>query len=301
MIFRHRTILLAGMALLLLAFGVVSAQEKVEPMTSPLQLTANDCKSCHPRNYEEWDKSYHSKSVVAMHAGFKKYITTQEQARGRGLNRNELMACMGCHAPAMRFASDEEFARLAHLVKTDQKDALAGLSVDCLACHALYASGHPEVKPPEEMEKQTYYGPLKDAVKTVHGNQYAPEMEKSEFCKGCHTYVTPADMKVESDWDIICSLTYDAWAEGPHGLKAKKADQKQCQSCHMEKKEGKAADVANVVIPTRQVANHSFPGWHDAANLNAATEISLAAKPAAGALQVTVTINNKAGHRIPDT
>ncbi len=304
MISRKRAVFAVVMVPAMLAvLGVVSAQEKVEPMASPLKLTASDCQSCHPKQHQSWEQSYHSKSVVAMHAGFKKYITTQEQAKGRPLHRGELMACLGCHAPAMRFASDEEFAQVAHLVKTDQKDALAGLNVDCLACHALYGSGHPEVKPPEEMEKQTYFGPVKNAVKTVHGNQYAPQMQTSEFCKGCHTYVTPADLKVEADWDIICSLTYDAWAAGPHGPKAKKAEVKQCQSCHMEQTEGKIAEVANLVVPTRKVSSHAFPGWHDAANLNKATEISLASKAGAksGTVELTVTIDNKAGHRIPDT
>lgn len=301
MIPRNGTVLLVGITLAWLGVGTAPAQEKAEPLTSPLQLTAGDCKTCHPRNYEEWDKSYHSKSVVAMHAGFKKYITTQEQARGRALNRHELMACIGCHAPGMRFASDEDFARLAQLVKTDQKEALAGLSVDCLACHALHASGHPEAKPPPETEKSTYYGPIKDAVNTVHGNKYAPEMNTSAFCKSCHTYVTPADLKLEGDWDVVCSLTYDAWAAGPHGLQAKQSEQKQCQDCHMEKKEGKAAEVTDVEVPLRQVATHTFPGWHDAAKLKAATDIALAAQAASGAFQVTVTIDNKAGHRIPDT
>jgi hypothetical protein len=300
MIRRNRTIL--AMTCLLAACGAISAQEKAEPMASPLQLTASDCKSCHPRHYADWEQSYHAQSVVAMHASFKKYITTQEQAKGRPLNRNELMGCIGCHAPAMRFAADEDFNRLAQLVKTDQKEALAGLNVDCLACHALFGSGHPEVKPPEEMEKQIYYGPIKNAVKTVHGNQYAAQMATAEFCKNCHTYVTPADLKVEGDWDIVCSLAYDTWAAGPHGPKAKKADIKQCQGCHMEQSDGKAADVANVVVPQRKVSSHLFPGWHDAATMQKATGISLAGKAGSnGALQLLVTIDNQAGHRIPDT
>ncbi|MBI4456632.1 MAG: hypothetical protein HY644_12130 [Acidobacteria bacterium] len=283
-----------------LSFSGVLAQEKTATIANPLGVTANDCKACHSSHYQEWERSYHAKTMVAMHAGFKRYITTQEQAKGRALNRNELMGCVGCHAPAMRFSSDEDFARLAQLVKTDQREALAGLSVDCVACHALSASGHPEVKPPEGIDKQVYYGTIKNPVNPGHGAQYASQMEKSEFCKSCHTYVTPADMKVSADWDIVCSLTFDAWAAGPYGPKAAKADMRECQSCHMEKKDGKAAEIDGV--PTRKVSSHLFPGWHDAAALRGATEIALATKAGAGGdTELIVTINNKAGHRLPDT
>ncbi|MCI0414494.1 cytochrome c family protein [bacterium] len=283
---------------LLLVFDIVSAQEEGAPMVSPLKSTADTCKSCHLRNYQEWEQSYHAKSVVAALTFLKKYIITQEQVKGRELNRNELMACIGCHAPVMRFAADEDFKRLAHLIKSDQKEALARLNVDCVACHALFGGGDLHAKPPEEIEKQTYYGTIKNPVKTQHNSHYAPVMEKSEFCKGCHTYATPADLKLEGDWDVVCSMTYDSWAAGPT---AKGADVKHCQDCHMEKKDGKAADGDDV--PQRKVSNHTFPGWHDATTLKNASEIFLAHKPGTkdGTVTLTVNIDNKAGHRIPDT
>ena len=242
-------------ALFLAGFVSLGAQEKAAPMSNPLGITANDCKSCHPSHYQEWEQSFHAKSVVAIHAGFKKYITTQEQAKGRPLNRNELMGCLGCHAPAMRFARDDDFTRVAELVKTDQKEALAGLSVDCVACHALYGSGHPETKPPEGLDRQVFYGTVQDPMRAAHGAQYAPQMGTSEFCKSCHTYVTPADMKVTADWDIVCSLTYDAWADGPVGPKAPAADRKQCQTCHMEKQDGRAGEGGVYHAP------HQCVGW----------------------------------------
>ena len=302
MISRTFVLCLSLLALSLGARETAWAQQAAAPLASPLRPTASDCKTCHPRNFQEWEQSYHAKSVVAIHAGLKKYITTQEQAKGRPLNRNEVMGCLGCHAPAMRFASDDDFARLVQLVKTDQREALAGLSVDCLACHVLFASGHPETKPPETMDQQVYYGTIQTPVRSTHGSEYAPQMATSEFCKGCHTYVTPADMKIAADWDIVCSLTYDAWAAGPHGPNAPAADRKQCQECHMQKLDGAAAEVAGTTIPTRQVSSHRFPGWHDAAALQQAAELSLAIRPGAGgSAELVVTIDNKAGHRMPDT
>ena len=298
-----RAVGLAVLALGLCSFDTVSAQEKAAPMASPLRPTAADCKACHPRNYQEWEQSFHAKSVVAIHAGFKKYLTTEEQAKGRPLNRNEILGCIGCHAPAMRFASDDDFTRLVQLVKTDQKEALAGLSVDCVACHALVGSGHPETKPPEGMDQQVYYGTIRNPVQTAHKSQYAPQMEKSDFCKNCHTYITPPDLKLTADWDIICTLTYDSWAAGPHGPTAPQADRKECQNCHMEKKDGMAAEGTGVQAPRRSVSSHAFPGWHDAGALARAAELTVATRPGtrSGALDLVVTIENKAGHRFPDT
>ena len=294
---------LALLAWSLLTAGPAPAQEKPAPLTSPLKTPASGCKLCHPQHYQEWEQSFHSKTVVAMHAGFKKYITTQEQAKGRPLNRNELLGCLGCHAPAMQFADDSDFARLVTLVKTDQREALAGLSVDCVACHALYGSGQPDKKPPEGMTRQTYYGTLQNPAKSPHGAQFAPQMAKSEFCKSCHTYVTPAHLKLAADWDIICSLTYDSWAESPYGPKAAAANRKECQSCHMEKRDGRAAALPGLQTPTRKVSSHLFPGWHDPGTLQRATQLSLATRPGApgGSQELVVTIDNQAGHRIPDT
>lgn len=299
MILLRRAACLVAIGLaLLVVFDRVSAQEKEAPLASPLKSTAETCKNCHLRNYQEWEQSYHAKSVVAALAFLKKYIATQEEVKGRALNRNELMACIGCHAPVMRFSTDEDFNRLAHLIKTDQKEALAGLSVDCVACHVLHGSGHPETKPPDNMEKQTYYGTIKNPVKTVHSSRYAPVMAKSEFCKVCHTHAMPDDLKLEGNWDVVCSMTYDSWAAGPA---ARGTDVKHCQACHMEKKDGKAADVGDV--PPRKVSDHSFPGWHDATALINATEIYLSYTLATngGTVTLIVEIDNKAGHRIPDT
>lgn len=303
MVVTDRVVRQAMLLATLLIGSSAGAQQSATPMTSPLGVTANDCRACHLRTYQEWEQSYHAKSLVASHAGFKRYITTQEQAKGRPLNRDELMGCLGCHVPAMRFASDAEMTRLVELVKTDQRDAIAGLNVDCVACHALSGSGHPEVKPPAGMAQQVYYGTIQSPQGATHGTQYAAQMGTSEFCKNCHTYLTPADMKVNADWDIVCTLTYNNWAEGPYGTRAAAADRKQCQSCHMEKQDGKAAEVAGLQTPTRKVSSHLFPGWHNAAALQRATELSLSTRPGAagGTVEVVVTIDNKAGHRIPDT
>ena len=101
--------------------------------------------------------------------------------------------------------------------------------------------------------------------------------------------------------EVQASLTYDAWASGPYGPNAPAADRKPCQSCHMPKSDGQAAVVPGTTIPSRPVSSHLFPGWHDPAALQQAAGLTLATRTAAGAMELVVTIDNKAGHRLPDT
>ncbi|NUQ39266.1 MAG: hypothetical protein HUU23_16090 [Caldilineales bacterium] len=269
-------------------------------MVSPL-ASASSCQECHGEIYDEWAQSYHSKTLTAMMGSFAKYIKYVQSEKG-ALTSADMMGCLGCHGPAMRFASEEEMLHLATLVVDGQKDAVSDIGVDCVSCHTLAASGEPWVHPEQPL---TVYGPLRDAVEAkggdgqlVHESVFSADMGKSEMCAACHTYITPDDIHVEGGtWDIVCSLTYDAWEVAAKG----KATGNQCQDCHMPKRDGFAAQVSGVTMPARAVPSHTFPGWHSDAKLAGATDMSLAAKVEGGTLVVTVTIVSKVGHRMPDT
>jgi hypothetical protein len=239
--------------------------------------------------------------MTAMMAGFSKYIKFTRSQKGEAAPA-DLMACLGCHAPGMRFAADQELQWLETLVVDGQSAAVSDIGVDCVACHALVGSGEPWTHPGEPL---TVYGPLSDPVEAktsdaqvAHQSVFSAGMEKAEMCAACHTYVTPADIHLEgADWDVVCSLTYDAWQEAVEG----KAAGNQCQDCHMPKRDGFAAQMEGVSLPQRAVPGHTFPGWHSMAQLESAAEMSLSAVADGGNLRVTVSIHNKAGHRMPDT
>jgi hypothetical protein len=270
-------------------------------MAGPL-TAATECKTCHADIYDQWGQSYHAKTITAMMAGFSKYIKVVQEQKGK-VETSDLMGCLGCHAPGMRFASDDDLQWMATLVLDGQRDALSDISVDCVACHSLVGSGEPWTHPGETV---VAYGPIEDPVEAkdpqtgvvAHESVFSETMEKAEMCATCHTYVTPADIHVEGGtWDIVCSLTYDAWVEASTGAAAGN----QCQDCHMAAVDGFAAQIEGVELPQRAVPGHLFPGWHSDAMLQQATELTVEAAPEGGNLLVTVMVNNKAGHRMPDT
>lgn len=269
-------------------------------MAMPLS-SAKECGACHASIYEDWQKSYHSQTITAMMAAFAKYIGYVKTTKG-SVGTDDLMGCLGCHAPAMRFATDAELQNFATLVVDGQKDAVSNISVDCVACHTLVGSGKPWEKPAGAT--LTVFGTISDPIEAkmganvVHKSEFSQTMKTSEMCKTCHTYVTPKDLHVEKGtWDIVCSLTYDSWAASKTG----KAAGTECQTCHMKAEAGTAVQIAGVTAPKRNVASHTFPGWHSDAMLAGATTMKIASKKEGNDLVLTVTINSKAGHRMPDT
>lgn len=270
-------------------------------MTSPL-TAASECKSCHADIHDQWSQSYHAKTVTAMMGSFSKYIKYVREQKGE-VASSDLMGCLGCHAPGMRFADDDQLQWLATLVVEGQSSALSDIGVDCVACHVLAGSGEPWTHPGDTL---VVYGPLKDPVEAkdpqtgaiAHESVFSETMDKAEMCQACHTYITPDDIHVEGGtWDIVCSLTYDAWLDASTGAAAGN----QCQDCHMAAADGLAAQMEGVALPRRAVPGHLFPGWHSDAMLQQATQLAVETKVEGGNLLVTVAINNKAGHRIPDT
>ncbi|MBI2876411.1 MAG: hypothetical protein HYY20_05980, partial [Candidatus Tectomicrobia bacterium] len=114
------------------------------------------CAKCHKRNFEEWKTSYHAQSVITMLGGFKKYIEETEKARGRFPNKEELMGCLGCHAPTLRFASEELVQKVGRLVVEGKKEELKDFNVECSYCHTAQVTGKPE--------KEVYYGPIENPI-----------------------------------------------------------------------------------------------------------------------------------------
>jgi hypothetical protein len=263
--------------------------------------SSRTCANCHREIYDEWQQSYHSKTITAMMAGFKKYIGYVREKKGK-VAVPDLMGCLGCHAPAMRFAKEEEIMALAKAVEDGKTDAVANVNVDCVTCHTLAASGDLSKHPGDKL---VVSGPIKDPVEAklptgqvAHESKYAEITAKAELCQTCHTYVTPKDMKVDGgDWDIVCSLTYDAWKVASTGKEAGK----QCQDCHMPTREGQAAQMQGATIPKRTLGAHTFNGWHSKSMLERNFDLALSAKPEGSNLVLTVAVTNKSGHRTPDT
>src|SRR5687767_14479867 len=95
-------------AIFLLLFCCSSTKENIVPALSE---RSEDCASCHKKEWEEWQKSRHSKSYV-------------DKVFQSEFNPQRSPWCAACHAPLAKDPTE---------VKDD--DPLASQGVGCLACH----------------------------------------------------------------------------------------------------------------------------------------------------------------------
>jgi hypothetical protein len=246
---------------------------------------SKECAECHKAHYQQWQNSYHSLSLTTSLKGIASYIASEQRKKGRFPNKEELSGCFSCHLPTLRYASEQMNEQVARLVldgKKDELEKLAELNVGCAFCHS--AAVNPEV------EANVYYGPIQDPQPAIRGHQsrYSGLMSSSEFCRSCHSFLKTADRSI---W---CTLTYEAWKEGPASKQGV-----QCQYCHMKSRDDVAAQTEG--MPTRVVHSHDFPGGHHPSILQDAVRLALSVKRGRGRLLVQVTMHNLAGHRIPDS
>ncbi|MBI4330829.1 MAG: hypothetical protein HY673_06085 [Chloroflexi bacterium] len=282
--FTHGMVIILAIAASWLALpGGKGVPRAAEPLVRDLAeldqlfVGPEGCAECHKRAFEEWKGSYHAQSLITMLGGFKKYIEETEKARGRFPTKEELMGCLECHAPRLRFASEELVQQVGRLVVEGKKEELKAFNVECSYCHTAQVTGKPE--------KEVYYGPIENPIPSIHFSQYAPGIKRAEFCQSCHQFYRPIP--------VYCSTVYESWK------KTRVSADKECQYCHMKAKDGPAAEMENA--PPRVIHAHDFPGGHSPAILQEAIKLTLTAKQASPKVAVTVGIKNLAGHQFPDT
>lgn len=253
---------------------------KTEAELEGMFAKAETCAVCHSRAYEEWKTSYHSQAMVTIIAPFTKYIQEVEKEKGRFPNKEELMACMECHAPALRFASEELVQKVARLVVDNKKEELQKFSVDCAYCHTAAVTG--------KAERGVYYGQIEDPFRTAaHHSRYSDKITRTEFCASCHQTYRSAVA------EVYCSNVYESWKASAVSA------EKDCQSCHMKPRDGFASDIREA--PMRVVRSHDFPGGHSPAMLQEAVRMNLETSRRDKTISLTVNIKSLAGHRFPDT
>lgn len=297
------------------AFGlsrVTTADGKAAPIAGFGVL--DDCSTCHARQAEEFEGSFHSRSHRDPF-----YRAFAELARAEA--GPEIYAwCSGCHAPAGVVAGLIPGTRDEELPEA----ALAG--VQCDVCHQVNeltgASG--PWKEPGNASFVLAPGKVKSSIRAeiqVNPNHTVARrefLESAEFCASCHTVIHPLNgLRVEH--------TYGEWKESVYARKGI-----QCQDCHMRTVE-QAIEVARTLervkvtgttsemsAKEREIHPHYFVGGNsDAERLtgsamhatmaearlkSAATLAIHVAERAANAptLRVEVAVTNiGAGHALP--
>lgn len=277
------------------------------------QYDSTACQNCHTDIYEQWKKSYHSRSIVSSVGGISTYMTVGIQTEwGRKINRAEAAKCLDCHIPQINTATEKLAKKIVDWIiiaggkkkgatEKEKKEAykqLERLNINCIVCHnmksnmASIAYLRDPVREPSKKDKKLG---IVAKVYSAGWGENAPHevvqtngMTHALFCEQCHG-IWPAPDGERIQCNSLSGSYEDAYrARGGY---------KMCQDCHMREKN----------------RGHSMPGGHD---FNGIVKESMDLNVEAVAFQrlkgghtkaqwfpaavVNVDITSHAGHRIPD-
>lgn len=179
-------------------------------------LQPQECGVCHPKQYEEWSTTLHSK---AMGPGLMGQLLDMEPDA-----TDEHQACLRCHAPlkeqaesltAALWAGRRSAAISPHKAQTKPRIHEQGMV--CAACHMrnyrLYGPKRLNGTTPEKEERLPHEGWVT-----------ATAFEDSRFCAACHQF--EADEYALNG--KLLENTYEEWRGSRYALEGRS-----CQSCHM--------------------------------------------------------------------
>lgn len=245
-----------------------------------------ECESCHSRVHAEWSKSFHARSIVNSVGSLRAFVNALENERKVPVDKTQMLKCLDCHAPIVNDASEKAVQQIVGLIKTaaDEKDEakkraardrLSALSVNCTGCHTVKATADP-LNPGQA---GVFYG-VKEG-KAPHPVKVSPVMQSSVFCSQCHALWYAKDGEY-----LYCTTIFESHQNAYRGMGGTQS----CQDCHMKAK------------------GHTFPGAHDQNLVKEGLGLEmqtigyrqLAGKAFVPQVVVTVDVENRAGHRIPD-
>jgi len=271
-----------GLLALVAVWGGMSSGLAEEPSKAKGSLdkmfpSANKCKRCHERVFEEWETSPLSRSIhsPAFRASLDEYLTFS--------SGKDKALCFRCHAPHVSEFADQAQVFVAQVQSGDP--AIDG--VGCAQCHLIKQvdrSSHPPV--PKYEPGKTLFGPYKDFVQNLaHQSMELDLFRKSDLCLNCHQSV-PAAANLGKSNELLGSWDISQAVKGG----------KECQTCHMPEQVGESANGEN----KRKVANHSFPGRigklrQEAAKLTVETSVK------GEQTNVVVTVQSLVPHSLPTT
>ena len=288
------------LSLLLLATATPAQGQSSGPYATINELAAaysiDKCIECHSDIHEEWAQSWHAKSIIDS-----RILRTWRTFILRGLDslpsisRSKLKeACIRCHSPQIRDASDALVVNIADLIVTAEEDndaatreaaikTLSPININCITCHVL--RGSPDGAPSDK----TIYGPTGSGV-DPHREVLGLETVKSEFfstsefCAQCH-HGCPPGMPSSQCLTVYSSYKEDYLAGG---------GTKRCQDCHMRKGDK---------------ISHRFPGIFEIETAREGIELHVESLPTVyvyhlenrmvPAVVIKAHVKNTAGHLIP--
>jgi len=226
-----------------------------------VSLAPAACGTCHPRQFEDWQTSLHSR---AMGPGL---VGQLQEMDADAVDEHQ--ACLRCHAPLAEQAEalQRTLAAAPGAVAPRADGASHAHGLTCAGCHLR---GHRRLGPPRRDGGTPAAG---DAL--PHGGwEASAAFEDSRFCAACHQF-EPDGFALEGK---LLENTYEEWRASRHAR-----DNRSCQSCHM---------------PDRR---HLWRGIHDPEMVKAGLAIETSAPAVSGGrIKAELRIaNHGVGHAFP--
>jgi hypothetical protein len=284
----------------LLLTGVAAAQEKKATTVDELakMYDVSSCKKCHAKEFGEWEKSIHARSLIgtgrtmatiktAIQDGMMKEWAKSGIKEVKDIKVEHMLHCLKCHLPQLKDATDAVAQQIAKAVIDGDTATLEKVNINCIVCHNRKAIVHKLVD--GEPEPNVIYGSKEGS----HGDKMFTTMKKSLImkesiiCGQCHGLGPNFELANPTQ----CATLYGSYLHNYVASAGVVPDT--CQECHMHKYK----------------TGHLMPGYRDPAIAKSAVDVEVQTKgyqvlfkpgehiPIA-AVQVKLTSN--AGHRIPD-
>ncbi len=229
----------------------------IAPLTEIDFPSARVCKSCHPRQFDQWSRSMHA---YAQHSPvFEAFNLTLIERTGGTIGT----FCTRCHTPVGTMLGENGSRRNV------RRSQIAMEGITCIACHRrstkhYKASGRMPIEPGGVTEG-CMYGPFEDSHRSIevggHPSAGLPYIKSSQFCGECHDVFNPQGVRLEE--------AFSEWQNSPAAK-----DGITCQQCHMGPVQGqpiadcgrplgRAAVVPGVdpeTLPLRYLTDHTFSG-----------------------------------------
>jgi hypothetical protein len=211
--------------------------------------SAEECRQCHQRQYDEWIGSMHAYAQVSP-----VFEAFNERVKNMGTGP----FCVQCHTPI-----GIEIGEKGPTPNAERAD-ISLMGVQCDACHTIEKNyGLVDGRFPLS-EGRTKYGPFgsgkegdpKPVRNSFHRSVQTDAFESSEYCGACHDVVDDKDLRIEE--------AFTEWKESPYAEEGVT-----CQDCHMRslpgvagqaKMMGPAAIMYGVKLKDRPISDHSFIG-----------------------------------------
>jgi hypothetical protein len=171
--------------------------------TGEASLDPDDCRSCHPKQWEEWRSSLHAGAFSPGFAG--------QLIEGGLAAPAEVRNCQTCHNPLEEQQPFDASGSPSPIYDAD----LRAKGLVCAGCHVR---AHRRLGPPRREGLPPLAGPQ------PHGGfEERPEWQEARFCAPCHQFFDDAGVAGKP-----LENTFTEWRESPQA-----AAGRSCQSCHM--------------------------------------------------------------------